>query len=67
MQSHHESNWHETYKEVALFGRYITLHHISSLLQKQPIKFNLKEIGTYVLNRPIHSLTIGNGEKKILI
>ncbi|EDP95808.1 M14 metallopeptidase family protein [Kordia algicida OT-1] len=67
MQSSHESNWRKTYKEANLFDRYITLHHISSLLEKQPKKFNLKQIGTSVLNRPIHSLTIGNGDKKILM
>ncbi|MBC8754915.1 DUF2817 domain-containing protein [Kordia sp. YSTF-M3] len=67
MYTHHLSNWYRTHFEATLHGRYITLEHISSLLEKLPKKFNLTQIGVSVLERPIHSLTIGNGTKKILM
>ncbi len=67
MQQHHKTNWHQTYIESTLQGRYITLDHITSLLDIQPKKVNLKQIGVSVLKRPIHSLTIGTGKKKILM
>ncbi|WP_420573359.1 M14 family metallopeptidase [Kordia sp.] len=67
MHTHPLANWYRTHSETTLQGRYITLTHITSLLEKLPAKFNLKQIGVSVLNRPIHSLTIGNGNKKILM
>lgn len=67
MYTHHLANWYRSHFEATLHGRYITLEHITSLLEKLPSTFHLKQIGTSVLGRPIHSLTIGNGSKKILM
>lgn len=67
MHTHHLSDWYQKHFETTLQGRYIALDHISSLLEKLPMNFNLKEIGKSVLNLPIHSLTIGSGTKKILM
>ncbi len=67
MYTHHLTNWYREHFETSLHGRYITLKHISPLLEKLPEKFNVKQIGISVLKHPIHSLTIGNGSKKILM
>lgn len=67
MYTHHLANWYREHFETSLRGRYITLKHISPLLEKLPKKFNVKQIGISVLKHPIHSLTIGNGSKKILM
>lgn len=67
MYIHYLSNWYQKYFESSLHGRYITLDHISSLLEKLPVKFNLKEIGKSVSGLPIHSITLGSGSQKILM
>jgi hypothetical protein len=67
MHTHHLANWYLEHLEATLHGRYITFSHIHPLLEKLPSTFNLKQIGLSVLQCPIHSLTIGNGSKKILI
>ncbi|MGH1388187.1 M14 family metallopeptidase [Kordia sp.] len=67
MYTHPLANWYRSHFEATLHGRYITLNDISPLLEKLPSNFHLKQIGTSVLDRPIHSLTIGNGNKKILM
>ncbi|WP_430408322.1 M14 family metallopeptidase [Kordia sp.] len=67
MYTHHLANWYRNHFETSLQGRYITLNHISPLLEKLPKKFSVTQIGVSVLQRPIHSLTIGNGSKKILM
>jgi len=67
MHTHPLANWYRSHFESSLAGRYITLNHITPLLEKLPPTFHLKQIGTSVENRPIHSLTIGNGDKKILM
>ncbi|WP_046756777.1 M14 family metallopeptidase [Kordia jejudonensis] len=67
MHTHHLANWYREHFEASLYGRYITLNHISPLLEKLPKKFNVKQIGISVLGKAIHSVTIGHGEKKILM
>ncbi|MEM6687218.1 MAG: M14 metallopeptidase family protein [Bacteroidota bacterium] len=67
MQTHPLANWYRSHFESNLYGRYITLAHISPLLYALPNTFQLQEIGTSVQSRPIHSLTIGNGSKRILM
>ncbi|MCH2193076.1 M14 metallopeptidase family protein [Kordia sp.] len=67
MYTHPLANWFRSNFESSLEGRYITLTHIDPLLKSLPLKFKVKVIGRSVLNRPIHSLTIGNGSKKILM
>jgi hypothetical protein len=67
MHTHHLANWYHKHFEATLHGRYITLNHIAPLLEKLSKKLKLEQIGVSVLERPIHSLTIGNGSKKILM
>ncbi|WP_298520953.1 M14 metallopeptidase family protein [uncultured Kordia sp.] len=67
MYTHPLANWYRSHFESTLQGRYITLNDISPLLNTVPLNFNIKEIGRSVLNRPIYSLTIGHGDKKILM
>ncbi|QHI35011.1 Gamma-D-glutamyl-L-diamino acid endopeptidase 1 [Kordia antarctica] len=67
MQTHKLANWYHEHFEATLQDRYITLEHIIQLLEKLPSTFNLKQLGVSVLDKPIHSLTIGNGSKKILM
>ncbi|WGD34600.1 M14 family zinc carboxypeptidase [Olleya sp. YS] len=56
-----------TYKEDALFGRYIRLEDINPLIKNLPSKFNIDCIGQSVLNQDIYSITFGLGHKKILM
>jgi hypothetical protein len=67
MYTHYLANWYREHFEASLHGRYINLNNITPLLEKLPSTFNLEQIGLSVLQRPIHSLTIGNGSKKILM
>lgn len=64
MYTHPLANWYRSHFEKKLYGRYITFDAISLLLKKLPSHVSVQQIGTSVLHRPIHSLTIGNGEKK---
>ncbi|GAA4231922.1 M14 family metallopeptidase [Postechiella marina] len=54
-------------KETSLYHRYITNTHIEPLLEKLSSKMEIKVIGTSVLNQPIHSIKIGQGDKKVLM
>ena len=56
-------DWHNTYKEKSLHGRYITLDAIQSLL----LELNATEIGRSVLDKPIYKYQIGTGNTKVLI
>ena len=56
-----------TYKESKLFGRYIHSEHIKPLLKKHANNFNIEVIGKSVLDEDIFSVTVGSGEKKILM
>ncbi|MEZ4793628.1 MAG: M14 family zinc carboxypeptidase [Gelidibacter sp.] len=55
------------HKEQSLFGRYIFNGHTLPLIKKHSINFKTETIGMSVLGEPIHSITIGNGPKKILM
>ncbi|MFD2541573.1 M14 family zinc carboxypeptidase [Lacinutrix gracilariae] len=55
------------HKEEALFHRYIHLKNIAPLLKKLESKCDVSVIGKSVLDKEIHSVTIGNGPKKILM
>ena len=54
---------HKHYKENALFGRYICLSDIESLL----LKLNPEIIGKSVLDKPIYKYTIGTGKIKVFM
>ncbi len=54
-------------KEIALFGKWITLNDIESLFQKHQSSFQIKQLGFSEQQQPIYSLQIGSGPKKILL
>ncbi|PKV51085.1 zinc carboxypeptidase [Aquimarina sp. MAR_2010_214] len=59
-------NWYNTYKELSLFGRYITSDHISPLLDLFSLKTEIEQIGLSENDAPIHLIKLGNGSKKLL-
>ncbi|MRH99316.1 peptidase M14 [Kriegella sp. EG-1] len=54
-------------KVASVFGRYITNGSIQDVLANLNESFRVETIGKSVLQRPIKSITIGNGEKRILM
>ncbi|WP_299013379.1 M14 metallopeptidase family protein [uncultured Polaribacter sp.] len=56
-----------TQKEKSLSGKWIRFKDIKELFQKYENVFEVTQIGTSEFNRPIYSLKIGSGEKKILL
>jgi len=62
-----QNQWFENFKEATLSHRYIALKHILPLLEKHKNYFQIKVIGYSALKKPIHLVTIGHGEKKILM
>ncbi len=54
-------------KETHLFGKWITLDAITPLYKKLKNHFMVQEIGVSEENRPIYSVQLGTGTKKILI
>ena len=54
---------HKQYKQNSLFGRYITLKDIESILDKLSVKI----IGTSVLGKPIYKYNVGSGKIKIFM
>lgn len=57
----------KSHKELALHGRYIHNENILPLLKKLDSVFDVEQIGSSVNGLPIHSVTLGHGNKKILI
>ena len=55
------------HKEVQLFGRYIHSKNIAPLLKKLALKCQVLVVGKSVLQENMHTITIGSGEKKILM
>lgn len=55
------------YKELQLNNRYITNKHIEPLLHNLQDKLQIDTIGYSVLNNPIYGITIGSGDKRILM
>ena len=53
-------------KNPQLFGRYITAKDIIPELEKIPAEFDVDKIGETILNSPIHSVTFGKGDIRIL-
>jgi hypothetical protein len=58
---------YKTYKEQSLFHRYIHNKTILPLLKKLPSIFKVDEIGKSVKGKSIFSITLGKGNKKVLI
>lgn len=67
MTSSLQNQWFKTFRETSLFHRYITLRHIEPLLEKHRKNFIVKTIGRSVLDKPIFSLTMGKGNRKVLM
>ncbi|MBF4490986.1 peptidase M14 [Flavobacterium sp. JLP] len=57
----------EQYKEQSIRGRYLTLNHIQPLLDKLNTDNQVAIIGKSVLDQPIYSYQIGNGETRIYL
>jgi len=56
-----------SHKANELHGRYIRFDSIEPLIQKLKEDFEVSVIGYSVEKRPIHSIIVGNGSKKILM
>ncbi len=54
-------------KASELFGRWITHEHLVSVLKNNQTHMGFKQIGNSEEGRPIYSIHLGNGSKKILI
>ncbi|APZ47302.1 zinc carboxypeptidase [Polaribacter reichenbachii] len=54
-------------KETELFGKWITFKDIEKLLKKHLAVFKIHELGFSEQERPIYTLQIGTGKKKILL
>lgn len=57
----------KAFKEESLFHRYITSQHIALPLKNHEKNFDVKIIGQSVLGQSIYSITIGKGDRKILM
>ncbi len=66
MKLEHLNSLYTLIKTPDLFGRYITNSHIEKCLKKIPGSM-YSVIGYSVENRPIYSLRLGNGSKKVLM
>ncbi|MEM8848190.1 MAG: M14 metallopeptidase family protein, partial [Bacteroidota bacterium] len=55
------------FKEVSVEGRYVTLSHLMQKWLPNLPPENVNEIGTSEHGRTIHSVTLGKGNKKILM
>lgn len=62
-----QEKFFKAYKEKSLFHRYVALKHITLPLKKHEENFDINVIGQSVLGQPIYSITIGNGNRKILM
>lgn len=58
---------YQKYKEQTISGRYITLDHIESLLQKCSSTGDLKIVGNSVLGKPIYKYSMGTGKIRIFM
>ena len=57
----------EQQKESSLFGKWITFKNIEELFKKHQENFQIKQLGFSEQERPIYTLQIGSGKKKILL
>ncbi|MBU2951988.1 DUF2817 domain-containing protein [Tamlana agarivorans] len=55
------------YKAADLHGRYITNQHIEPLLSKLPKEATVNIIGRSVQDKPIYSIKVGRGKKRLLL
>ena len=57
----------KSYKESSLFGKWITLDNIEKLFDKHQDKFIISQLGFSEQKRPIYSLKLGTGKKRIFL
>lgn len=57
----------ESHKEKHLYHRYITNKHIVPLLNQLKGFAEIKTVGKSVLQKPIYSILVGSGQKRILM
>src|SRR5690606_36557676 len=60
-------NAYQHYRDPLLSGRYIHLQQIEPLIERYKNFFKIKVLGESVEGKPIYSITLGNGPKKILM
>ena len=58
---------YEAVREPSVAGRYVTLNHIVKVLEAGSNRYQLSVIGESVLGRPLYSIKIGKGEKRVLM
>lgn len=56
---------HGQYLQRSLLGRYITNEHIMPILEEAKASCQVRIAGSSVLEKPIYTITAGNGEKRI--
>ncbi|HEA30620.1 MAG TPA: DUF2817 domain-containing protein [Leeuwenhoekiella sp.] len=66
MDYYNLKQWHAQHKETALSGRYINQTHLLPALEKYSAHFEIKELGTSVEGKTIHSIEAGHGPVKVL-
>jgi len=54
-------------KELSVYGRYISISQLHSFINGNSIQKKISLIGTSVESRPIHKVTLGSGNIKILM
>lgn len=54
-------------KETLLFGKWITFEDIKGLFEKHQFAFEINQLGLSEYQRPIYTLKIGSGKKRILL
>ena len=57
----------EKHKETSLFGKWIRFQNIEPLFKKHESIFEIQQLGSSELQKPIMQLKIGNGNKRILL
>ncbi|RDK85364.1 M14 family zinc carboxypeptidase [Marinirhabdus gelatinilytica] len=57
---------YSSFFEAELTGRYITLNHISPLLERYKNVFKISKIGSSQLGKDIPMITVGHGKKNVL-
>lgn len=55
------------HKENNLFGKWVTFQNIENLFEKHKMAFQINHLGFSEQKRPIYTLKIGSGKKKILL
>lgn len=61
-------SWYADHREKSLFGQYIAFESIAPLIKGLNRHcFEVKELGTSEQNKPIYSVKVGKGARKILI